>query len=171
MAKVRRARETRRRPMVSKLATWPLIWDNARGKSQLGTLSNMNDTWREAKTRGDENTAHMPVGRTHNWRKSMSDHVAYALLIYTGLQIFVTVHALREGFPSILPYVALVVLVAGIIPACRWFERRWSGLSDEEAADPAWRPAFRRDAMLLWALAIGLPFFLTGFFKACFMVI
>ena len=106
-----------------------------------------------------------------DWRKSMSDHVAYALLIYTGLQIFVTVHALTDGFPNILPYIALVVLVAGIIPACRWFERRWMGLSDSEAANPAHRSAFRRDIAWLWALAITLPLFLTALFKMMFSMI
>ncbi len=101
-----------------------------------------------------------------DWRKSMSDHVAYALLVYTGLQIFVTIKALNTGGASILPYIALVVLVAAIIPACRWFEKRWTGLSDSEAADQAYRPAFRRDLAGLWVLAIGLPFVLTFCFKA-----
>ncbi|WP_394730542.1 hypothetical protein [Altererythrobacter sp. GH1-8] len=113
---------------------------------------------------GAQGAARRPV----DWRKSMSDHVAYALLIYTGLQIFVTVQALKEGFSSILPYIALVVLVAGIIPACRWFERRWMGLSDSEACDPAYRSAFRRDIAWLWALAITLPLLLTGLFKVMF---
>ena len=101
-----------------------------------------------------------------DWRKSISDHVAYALLTYTALQIFVTVKALAEGFSSLLPYVALVVLVAAIIPACRWFENRWKYLSDEEAADPAYAAAFRRDIIMLWVVAIGLPVILTGIFKA-----
>lgn len=102
--------------------------------------------------------------KARDWRKSMSDHVAYALLVYTGLQIFVTVHAMKEGSHSILPYLALVILVAGIIPACRWFERRWITLSDEEGSDPALAGAFRSDALKLWAMAIGLPFLLTGLF-------
>ncbi|WP_427963806.1 hypothetical protein [Altererythrobacter sp.] len=103
--------------------------------------------------------------RTRDWRKSASDHVAYALLVYTALQIFVTVHALKSGFSSILPYFALIVLVAGIIPACRWFEKRWDWLSDEQAADPAYLVSFRRDITMLWSLAIGLPIILTGLFK------
>ncbi|MEL7189135.1 MAG: hypothetical protein AAGK17_06245 [Pseudomonadota bacterium] len=98
----------------------------------------------------------------------MSDHVAYALLVYTGLQIFVTIKALSQGVSSILPYVALVVLVAAIIPACRWFERRWAGLSDAEAADLQFASAFRRDITALWVLAIGLPFGLTAIFKMMF---
>ncbi len=126
----------------------------------------MNDIWRESGA-GASAKARDKI----NWCRSMSNHVAYALLVYTGLQIFVTVHALRDGFPSILPYVALVVLVAGIIPACRWFERRWVNLCAEEAANPALRSAFRRDVLLLWGLAIGLPFVLTGLFKLCMLLV
>ncbi|MGH6785286.1 MAG: hypothetical protein ACREBO_00515 [Novosphingobium sp.] len=100
-----------------------------------------------------------------DWRKKMSDHVAYALLIYTGLQIFVTMGELHGGGGSILPYFALVLLVAAIIPACRAFERRWTNLSDEAAADPELAPRFRRDRLTLWLLAIGLPFLVTGVFK------
>jgi len=106
--------------------------------------------------------------RAHDWRKAMSDHVAYALLVYTALQIFVTVKALDAGTSSILPYVALVVLVAAIIPACRWFEKRWTRLNDDQAADMAYASAFRRDTVGLWLLAIGLPFLLTAIFKAGF---
>lgn len=103
-----------------------------------------------------------------DWRKRMSDNVAYALLVYTALQIFVTVHALKSGVDSasMLPYLALVVLVAAIIPACRAFEGRWMGISDAAAADPEYRGAYRRDQALLWTVAIGLPFALTGIFKA-----
>ena len=103
--------------------------------------------------------------RQLDWRKRMSDNIAYALLVYTGLQIFVTVHALKQGGTSMLPYLALVVLVAAIIPACRAFERRWLAISDAEAADLDLKPAYRRDQLMLWMLAIGLPFALTGLFK------
>ncbi len=105
---------------------------------------------------------------TVDWRSRMSNNVAYALLVYTALQIFVTVHALRDGFPSIFPYIALVVLIVGIIPACRWFERRWINLSDSVAHDPAMAGAFRRDQIVLWLVAIGLPIALTGLLKAIF---
>lgn len=100
-----------------------------------------------------------------DWRKRMSDTVAYALLTYTGLQIFVTLGALQGESHSLLPYLALVVLVIAIIPSCRRFERRWSDLSDEAAANPALGKAYRRDRMGIWLLAIGLPFALTGLFK------
>jgi hypothetical protein len=40
------------------------------------------------------------------------------------------------------------------------------GISDEAASDPAYARAYRRDQALLWLCAIGLPFVLTGIFKA-----
>lgn len=104
--------------------------------------------------------------RPLDWRKRMSDNIAYALLVYTGLQIFVTLGALKGQKSSIVPYFALVILVAAIIPACRRFERRWNRLTNEQAADPAYGAAYRRDWLWLWGLAIGLPFVLTGIFLA-----
>ena len=101
-----------------------------------------------------------------DWRKRMSDTVAYGLLVYTTLQIFVTLRTLEGEGGSLLPMIALVVLVAGVIPLFRIFERRWEGLDDIAAADPALRGAFRRDQMATWAVAIGLPFLLTALFRA-----
>lgn len=104
-------------------------------------------------------------GKKRDWRSRISDHVAYGLLTYTGLQIFVTMTVLKTSTGSILPYFALIVLVAAIIPGCRLFEQRWERLSDEQAADPALAPAFRRDRFLVWAAAIVLPLLVTGLFK------
>ena len=105
---------------------------------------------------------------TRDWRKSMSDHVAYALLAYTGLTIFVTIKALEGGSSTLLPYIGLVVLVAAIIPACRKFEKSWAALDDDAASQDTAPEGFRRDTILLWMLAIGLPIVLTGIFKAAF---
>lgn len=108
---------------------------------------------------------HHPA-RPLDWRRKMSDNIAYALLVYTGLQIFVTIGSLQAEGASLLPYLALVLLVGAIIPACRRFERRWKRLSDDQAHDPALAVVFRRDRLGLWLLAIGLPFALTAMFEA-----
>jgi hypothetical protein len=100
-----------------------------------------------------------------DWRRRMSDHIAYALLVYTALQIFVTIGALKAQAGSLLPYLALIILVVAIIPACRSFERRWNRLSDAQAHDPSLARAYRRDRLALWLLAIGLPFALTAVIK------
>ena len=106
-----------------------------------------------------------------DWRKKMSDHVAYALLGYTALQIIVTMGALESNGESILPYFALVILVAAVIPGCRVFERRWEGLTDGQAANPELADLFRRDRNLVWIAAIGLPFLITGLFKLALLII
>ena len=105
------------------------------------------------------------AGAKLDWRRKMSDHVAYGLLVYTGLQIFVTMSALKVGHGSILPYFALIALVVAIIPGCRLFEKRWESLSDSEAANPELADRFKRDRLLVWLFAFGLPFALTGLFK------
>lgn len=113
-----------------------------------------------------------PAGETKNhaagtldWRKRMSDHVAYALLIYTGLQIFITMTVLKSNHDTILPYFALVFLVAAIIPACRMFEKRWTDLSDSQADNPELADRFARDRLMIWLCAFGLPFGFTALFK------
>ena len=111
-----------------------------------------------------ERATHKRAGRTLDWRRKMSDHVAYGLLVYTGLQIFVTLSVLKVGAGSILPYFALIVLVVGIIPGCRMFEKRWESLSDSEAANPELADRFKRDRLLVWLFAISLPLALTGLF-------
>jgi hypothetical protein len=103
--------------------------------------------------------------QARDWRRRMSDHIAYALLFYTGLQIFVTIGALKAEDGSLLPYLALIILVVAIIPACRSFEARWNRLSDAQAHDPALAPVYKRDRLALWLIAIGLPFALTALFK------
>ncbi len=102
---------------------------------------------------------------TLDWRKKMSDNVAYALVVYTALHIFATVDAMKQTGMKSMALFALVVLVALIIPACRKFESRWRDLSDAEAADESLAGSFRRDQIVLWLLAVGLPFILTAAFR------
>lgn len=108
---------------------------------------------------------HRRAERAVDWRKAMSDNVAIALIVYTGLQIFLTVEAIKEtGFRS-LSMLCLVILVAAIIPACHGLEKRWRDLSESDAHDEALAGAYRRDQILLWVLALGLPFALTFLFR------
>ena len=100
-----------------------------------------------------------------DWKRRMSDHVAYALLVYTGLQIFVTMGALKSEHGSILPYFGLVLLVLAIIPGCRMFERRWERLGETDLGSAELKPLFVRDVAVLWLAALGLPFLVTGVIK------
>jgi hypothetical protein len=118
-------------------------------------------------TKAFEQTREAQKSTAHklDWRRRISDHVAYGLLTYTGLHIFLTMGQLKSSSGSMLPYFALVILVVAIIPAIRWFEMRWSELPDDQASDPALAPAFRREVMLMWAAVFGLPLLLTFGFK------
>lgn len=105
------------------------------------------------------------AGQQLDWRRKISDHLAFGLLFYTGLHIFVTMTALKSSSGSLLPYFALVILVAAVIPACRWFELRWEELTAHDVGDPGLAPLFRREVLMLWAAAVGLPLALTFGFK------
>ena len=104
-------------------------------------------------------------GEDRSWASRMSDHVAFALLTYTGLQIFVTMLVLKSNHSSILPYFALVVLVFAIIPAARAFEMRWTELPESRAHDPALAGEFKRDRALVWTAAILAPLAITALIK------
>jgi hypothetical protein len=99
------------------------------------------------------------------WKRKMSDNVAYALLVYTGLQIYSTMGALSSEHGSILPYFGLVLLVVAVIPGCRLFEQRWERLAATDATHDELKPLFIRDIVKLWVAAIGLPFLVTGIIK------
>lgn len=99
------------------------------------------------------------------WQKRISNHIAYALLVYTGLQIFVVMGAMKQISGSILPYFGLIVLVGLIIPMCRKFEKRWELLGKSELSDSSLSLRYSRDRLGIWLLAIGLPFAFVALFK------
>lgn len=101
-----------------------------------------------------------------DWRKSLSNHVAVALIVYTALNIFLTVEAIKKTGLRSLSMICLILLIAGIIPACHKLEKRWRDMSEERAQAAAADGAYRRDIGLLWLLALGLPFGLTVLFRA-----
>lgn len=116
-------------------------------------------------TKALDRTHKATAGGQLDWRRKISDHVAFGLLVYTGLHIFGTMTALKAGGGSVLPYLALVVLVAAVIPACRWFEMRWEAIGEDAAHDPAMAPVFHREVAVLWLAVFGLPVVLTLAFK------
>lgn len=127
-----------------------------------------NAAWQ---ARAREQGEAQPQAKVHRKSRSerMSDHIAYALLVYTGLLIFSTMTALTDkgGSISLLPYFSLVFLVAAIIPSCRKLEARWQARDESGTADdPDASSAFTRDIAVLWTVAIGLPFALTALAKA-----
>lgn len=99
-----------------------------------------------------------PIVPESIWEKRISNHVAYALLVYTGLQIFVVMQAIKVDGMTILPYLGLVALVGVVIPLCRRVERRWQGLARSNASEGSLAKAYRGDRLGIWLFAIGFPF-------------
>lgn len=92
------------------------------------------------------------------WDRRISNHVAYALLAYTGLQIFVVMGAIKGEGMSILPYLGLVALVGIVIPLCRRVEKRWQRLSQSDLPEARLMALYSGDRLGIWLFALGFPF-------------
>ena len=94
------------------------------------------------------------------------------LMVYTGLQIFLTMRALEVADNSLLPMVGLVVLVGAIIPLYRRLEKQWDATAARLADDPpALAAALTRARLTIWAISIGLPLLVTVLVAALVSVV
>ncbi len=84
--------------------------------------------------------------------KKMSGHIAYALVVYTLMLIFMVAPVLEGQGTAIWPYLLLVVMVAAVILPCRNLERRWQSVVGDQGEG-----RFRLDVVGLWIAALGLP--------------
>ena len=112
----------------------------------------------------DSNMTATGTGSASEWQRRISIHIAYALIVYTGLQILMVMSVVGRHGASMLPYAGLVILIALVIPLARRCEKRWERLL---AADlPEWDISrlYRRDTVAIWLLAIGVPFLLIALF-------
>lgn len=87
----------------------------------------------------------------------MSDHVAFALVIYTLALIFLVTPRMESDGTSIFPYFLLVLLVALVIPPCRNLERHWQALQATDKGDGSLDRKFNADRAKLWIATIALP--------------
>lgn len=99
------------------------------------------------------------------WQRKISNHIAYALLAYTGLQIFVVMGAIGGHGMSMLPYLALIVLVAIVIPLARKLEKRWEIFLAADPAPAEIQSRYSFDRIKIWAFALGFPFLIVGLSK------
>ena len=106
--------------------------------------------------------------RETDWKASISDNIAWALLVTTALLIFITMPKMKHAFEGITAYLLLVVMVGGFIPVLRFFEHRWTRLDDTQAHNPSLSGAFRRDQVALWLLTVGVPLLLALGFATAF---
>lgn len=99
--------------------------------------------------------AHLRAYKSYS--KRMSDHVAFALVVYTLMLIFLVTPTIESTGTSIFPYFILVLLVGAVIPACIRLERRWQVLDTGAHMDGDLQSRYVADRIKLWVAAIAIP--------------
>ena len=99
--------------------------------------------------------AHLRAYKSYS--KRMSDHVAFALVVYTLALIFLVTPTIESSGTSIFPYFILVLLVGAVIPLCRNLERRWQALDAKAQPGDVLESAYFADRIKLWVAAIAIP--------------
>ncbi len=95
------------------------------------------------------------------YAKRISDNIAYALIVYTMMLIFLVAGAIKTSSLSVFPYLLLLLFVAVVIPMARRFEKKWEMLDASELSDNSLNTRFNLDRLKLWVGTIILPLFLT----------
>jgi hypothetical protein len=99
-----------------------------------------------------------------SYSKRMSDHVAFALVVYTLMLIFLVTPTIESGGTSIFPYFVLVLFVGAVIPLCRNMERRWQALDAATYNGDGLQSQYTADRLKLWTAALAIPAFLAVVF-------
>ena len=89
-----------------------------------------------------------------SYAKRISTHIAYALVVYTMMLIFLVSPVLKGAEMAIWPYFALVALVAAVILPCRNIEKRWQHIEEHSRSVET---HFLVARIKIWASAIGIP--------------
>lgn len=105
-----------------------------------------------------------PLRAYKSYSKRMSDHVAFALVVYTLALIFLVTPTIESSGMSIFPYFVLVLFVAAVIPFCRNLERRWQKLCATARPDDGLETQYVADRLKLWVAAIAMPAVLAVLF-------
>ncbi len=99
-----------------------------------------------------------------SYSKRMSDHVAFALVVYTLMLIFLVTPTIESGGTSIFPYFVLVLFVGAVIPLCRNMERRWQALDAATYNGEGLQTQYTTDRLKLWTAALAIPAILAVLF-------
>ncbi|OYY71351.1 MAG: hypothetical protein B7Y00_07410 [Sphingomonadales bacterium 17-56-6] len=99
-----------------------------------------------------------------SYSKRMSDHIAFALVVYTLMLIFVVTPTIESSGTSIFPYFVLVLFVGAVIPLCRNLERRWQALDANAYPGDGLETPYFADRLKLWAGAVAIPAVLAVLF-------
>lgn len=100
---------------------------------------------------------HAKMVLNKSYSKRMSDNVAFALVVYTLMLIFIVTPSMESNGTSIFPYFMLVVFVGLVISPCHNLERRWQALQARDTGDGMLNSRFNLDRAILWIATIAVP--------------
>lgn len=101
------------------------------------------------------------AGGHKSFAKRINDHIAYALVVYTLMLIFVVSPKLEGNGLTVFPYFLLVALVAMAIPPCRNLDRKWQLIDQADTMDSGISRRYNFDRIKLWVGAVGFPLLLA----------
>ncbi len=96
--------------------------------------------------------------------RKMTLHVAAALIVYAGLQLWLVLGAVSGGATRFLPYVAIGLILVAVVPLARRIEQRWARMAQDTLPSRELCKSFRNEALRLWVGAVALPFLWVGAF-------
>lgn len=96
------------------------------------------------------------------YAKRISDNIAYALIVYTMMLIFLVADAIKTSGTSVMPYIMLMLFVAVVIPLARKLEKKWEMLDQSELSDSSLNRRYNIDRAKLWIGTLVFPLFLMG---------
>lgn len=96
------------------------------------------------------------------YTKRISDNIAYALIVYTMMLIFLVAGAIKTDGVSIMPYILLMLFIVFVIPMARKLEKKWEMLDQSELSDSSLKRRYNIDRTKLWIGTFALPLFLTA---------
>lgn len=113
--------------------------------------------------RGDHDSS---LKKRKSYAKRITDNIAYALIIYTLMLIFLVAGAITTNSMSVAPYLLLMLFIALVIPMARKLEKKWEMLDGSELSHSSLRKRFAIDRTKLWFGTFSLPLILMVICKA-----
>lgn len=92
--------------------------------------------------------------RGTNYRRRISNHIAFGLVTFAMLQIFVV--ASHGGL--LLANLGVILVIAASIPGARSLERRWELLASGGLPSAGLATRYRRDVLTIWMVDLLVPF-------------
>lgn len=115
---------------------------------------------RAAGGRASQNRASSKSEKTYT--KRISDNIAYALIVYTMMLIFLVAGAIKTSGMSVMPYILLMLFVAFVIPMARKLEKKWEMLDQSELSESSLKRRYNIDRTKLWIGTLVFPLLLMG---------